>query len=448
MAKNKEEKIKARKILGVEPTASLEEIKKAYRKLILKNHPDHFPGREENAKEINDAYEVLTGKHEKTSNYYYYEPNFQESPNSTEQILVVFGENRNQISDKNSNNFLEAPNEIEPLFAQKSYAQNARDFFFFSEEEPIQFSGHTSDKKDFRSLFEAFFRRPKPLNYDSSNVDLQEYFIKEKINKSEKHYPDSELEEKIQEEAFLWSATKDGCAPIYLLGTMHLTYGAKLKDIFLEAIKNVLSCTDTVFTETTLRPSEDREFPCLDAIVAEIADEMGKQLKPLENEKIRSMLGVNLEQVESLYKEGFLDLNNLKQGLKEATKQYLSARPLSNEVKNKQAIDITAPHKRNKYWMEDILNESKNGKSTFVACGAIHNCGKYGLPNLLASEGYTVTPIMKQPPVPTSSSIRWFERTGNNHLNPWNFPITLNKEDFENPNGKEKEIKGLLKFEK
>ncbi len=51
------------KILGVSPQASQEEIKKAYRRLVLKYHPDRNPGdkeAEEKFKEINEAYEVLS----------------------------------------------------------------------------------------------------------------------------------------------------------------------------------------------------------------------------------------------------------------------------------------------------------------------------------------------------------------------------------------------------
>jgi len=49
------------KILGVDETADLKEIKKAYRKLALKFHPDtsSAPGTEEKFKEIAEAYEVL-----------------------------------------------------------------------------------------------------------------------------------------------------------------------------------------------------------------------------------------------------------------------------------------------------------------------------------------------------------------------------------------------------
>jgi curved DNA-binding protein len=51
------------KILGVERNASKDEIKRAYRKLALKTHPDRNPGdkkAEEKFKDINEAYQVLS----------------------------------------------------------------------------------------------------------------------------------------------------------------------------------------------------------------------------------------------------------------------------------------------------------------------------------------------------------------------------------------------------
>jgi len=54
-------------ILGVSSNASDEEIKKAFRQLALKHHPDHNPSNigeaEAKFKEINEAYEVLSSDH-------------------------------------------------------------------------------------------------------------------------------------------------------------------------------------------------------------------------------------------------------------------------------------------------------------------------------------------------------------------------------------------------
>lgn len=58
-------------VLGVERTASADEIKKAYRKLALKYHPDQNPGNkvaEDKFKEINAAYSVL-GDEQKRAQY-------------------------------------------------------------------------------------------------------------------------------------------------------------------------------------------------------------------------------------------------------------------------------------------------------------------------------------------------------------------------------------------
>lgn len=65
-------------ILGISKTASEDEIKKAYRKLAHKYHPDKGAGNEDKFKEVNDAYQVLSDK-EKRGQYDQYGQTFEDA---------------------------------------------------------------------------------------------------------------------------------------------------------------------------------------------------------------------------------------------------------------------------------------------------------------------------------------------------------------------------------
>lgn len=65
-------------ILGVGKEASDDEIKKAYRKLAHKYHPDKSGGEEAKFKEVNEAYQVLSDK-EKRSQYDQYGQTFEQA---------------------------------------------------------------------------------------------------------------------------------------------------------------------------------------------------------------------------------------------------------------------------------------------------------------------------------------------------------------------------------
>ena len=73
-------------ILGVSKNATGDEIKKAFRKLAVKYHPDKNQGKkdaEEKFKQINEAYEVLSDE-EKRKKYDKYGENWNKIPEGAE----------------------------------------------------------------------------------------------------------------------------------------------------------------------------------------------------------------------------------------------------------------------------------------------------------------------------------------------------------------------------
>ena len=88
-------------ILGIQPNASQEEIKKAYRKLSLKHHPDRG-GDEEKFKELSAAYEQLTNTDRNNINSF----NNQGVPiNMDDLIKSMFGGMNMDFSPGSGNTF-------------------------------------------------------------------------------------------------------------------------------------------------------------------------------------------------------------------------------------------------------------------------------------------------------------------------------------------------------
>jgi curved DNA-binding protein CbpA len=76
------------KLLGVLPTATTEEIKKAYRELALKYHPDRNPGDKNSEtffKKVTEAYAILSDPEERESYNWDYKKSQQTSSNQNQQ---------------------------------------------------------------------------------------------------------------------------------------------------------------------------------------------------------------------------------------------------------------------------------------------------------------------------------------------------------------------------
>jgi hypothetical protein len=356
--------------LGLSVTASKEEVKKAYRRLALRYHPDKNknPDAWEKFKKINKAYEILTGKSMPSS---FHQSQYNDFINPNENPMIPYGVS--ELTDNSDKGLIKAP-------------ENSNGGII----------NNTSAKKSFKEQ-----KRKYSVNIKS--FLLKEEIIKNKAKAREEKYKDTE--NKISKNHFLWVAKKEGCAPVYIFNTIHLLYGIDANDTFGDAFDNIIDKVDTVFTEVEMNLElEDTKETLpdgsilykLDNIIAEKAASMGKKLIALENGQIRKALGENVK--DDAWGK---DVSVIKQ----FSKNYLTYVCMSNIEDYQEYVDYKAKE-RSLFWMEDILYESSMEKSSLVVCGAGHSSGKFGLPNLFLAEGYTVEGLMETPPIPKSRIIK------------------------------------------
>lgn len=263
--------------------------------------------------------------------------------------------------------------------------------------------------------------RKRSFKYNENPIcNITKEALLEKISAAETKY--EHIDNSISENAFLWVAKKDGCAPVYIFNTAHLLTGIDPNDLFGDAFDNIIDKVDTVFTEVELSVlpenikialSPKLNTYVLDSFIAEKAVDMEKEVKPLENNEIREILGIDMKQYNQNWDETINTMASNRETIKyllDHTQNYLTHAhtppPPDSDADKKKIIDDTIGKKRNFFWMESILSESSQNKASLVICGNDHSSGKYGLPNLFAAEGYQVEPLMKTPPLSKKNMIK------------------------------------------
>ena len=164
------------KILGVDKKAAQEDIKKAYRKLAVKFHPDKNPGdkkAEDKFKEINEAYDVL-GDAEKRKKYDDLGENWQQyqqgGGNPGGFHSAQQGQYRRQQGG--SQYYADEDSQFSDFF-ESIFGQNASGFGNAKRKSKTQMKGQDFEAETTITLEEAFHGTTRQLNLTDQKLNLK-----------------------------------------------------------------------------------------------------------------------------------------------------------------------------------------------------------------------------------------------------------------------------------
>jgi len=383
-------------ILGVGNDATPQQIRKAYLALVKRYHPDisKEPHAKDKLQQINAAYHALTNPEAE-----------QQAENSFLEVitrLTITYKDESLIIIESGKSSYDIKKELLDYLHKNLKTKEGT----IQDQDLGDFYNQKLEKIDLTGLInivaknELFFdTTTKPTHFYNPYANLTDEQLMQKVDQAKSTY--AEIKDLTTDKAFLWVAKKPGAADIFILGTCHVI-NKDPKDIFGDAIQNILQQVDIVFFEvkSDLQPTiqiGDITLYCYDNIVAQMAFDIDKTVGFLETR----------ETIERCGGENYLAtakkaLKALGKGEDILTQNFLT----SITPPTLPSIHIIATENRNKFWLSTILEQSKENRPQLIVCGAAHNYQRYGLPNLLANEGYTLTPLMKTSPVPKSQQLR------------------------------------------
>lgn len=364
--------------LGLSPDASHEQIKKAYYAKAKLFHP-------------NTKVNSLAIAAESTKKKYY-ETEFSKIHQAYQTLLAPTSQNENK----------------QPAV----YLEDAKPKNIFSKQ------GAPTEATEYLSIANISFEE-KFLPYQNNFAHLSNRALIKQIQQAQLRYQFLQNDQAIihpTRKAFVYKASKINHPSIYIVNTMH-SFTLNLEDIFGEAMDAILQNVDVVYTEVKevkIAAQDHYANTGLDRMIATKAANMGKQLKALEDRRLFQLTNPELDDKSDItFSSDELSAINLNYLMHIFPENYTTA--------NYDNLVI----KRNTFWMTNsLLTETSD---SLVAVGALHSAGKWGLPNLLSIEGYTVTPLMTTAPTPRSETIHrlFFPRLTPTDSNKQNISHTL-----------------------